>query len=61
MEKRDRSWRREQTKKIQERRIKGWRQRGWTKMDKRHIGMMKKSNFGCGCQLCKPWKYGKNR
>jgi hypothetical protein len=55
---RDRAWRRTQTKKIQDRRVKLWKQIGWTKMDERHIGMMRKKNFSCGCLMCKPWKHG---
>jgi len=58
--KRGREWRMDQTKKVQNRRVKGWQVRGWTKLDERHIGMMRKSNFSCGCAFCKPWKYEKN-
>lgn len=55
---RDRAWRRTQTNKIQTRRIKLWGKIGWKKMDERHKGMARKSNFSCGCMMCKPWKHG---
>lgn len=55
---RDRAWRRATTKKIQEKRVKLWKALGWKSMDERHIGMMRKKHFGCGCFFCKPWKHG---
>ena len=57
---RTRAWRRRQTKRIQTKRLKikqatWW---GYIHLGKNHVGMLKKHNFGCGCNICKPWKNG---
>jgi len=58
MDKRDRAWRRKQTKKIQQKRIQKWKNAHWEVTKKNYVGMMKKHHFGCGCRICKGWKHG---
>ena len=54
--KRDRAWRRDQTKRVQIKRIKAWESFGTITKEK-HKGMMRKTHFGCGCKMRKPWKH----
>jgi hypothetical protein len=58
---RNRQWRRDTTQKKVEQRVKMWARNGWKNLDERHVGMMRKTNFSCGCIMCKPWKHGKKR
>lgn len=55
--KRTRAWRRFQTEKVRRKRIKKWSITGWHITQEKHKGMMRKTHFGCGCSLCKPWKH----
>jgi hypothetical protein len=54
---RDRGWRRAQTERVRQRRIKNWSWLGWG-MSESAQGQARKSHFGCGCGMCKPWKHG---
>lgn len=49
--------RRFQTARVQARRA---RDASWLgiPLNERSLGRLKKSHFGCGCKLCKPWKWG---
>ena len=50
------------TKRVQRNRIKKWEQPNRGIGKDKHRGMMKKTHFGCGCKICKPWKhYGNNK
>ena len=31
---------------------------GERELSKSHLGMLKKNHLGCGCSMCKPWKWG---
>jgi len=57
---RDRLYRRVHAKRVQKKRIKKWAKSGsgWIIDKEKHKGMMKKTHFGCGCYICKPWKHG---
>jgi len=56
---RNRAWRREQTKRVQARRLRDLRATCWKTINKsQHIGHLKKDHYGCGCAHCKPHKYG---
>lgn len=59
MEKRTKAWRRAQTKRVQLRRFKivktNWF--GDWDIESNRIGMLRKNHQGCGCRLCKPWKW----
>jgi hypothetical protein len=52
----DRAERRQRTKVKQNKRIKNWEHKDW-EPDTHHKGRMRKSHFGCGCEMCKPWKH----
>jgi len=57
---RDRSWRRQQSERIQKKRVRDLISGFWSKFmemaEPRHFGHLKKDHFGCGCFMCKPWK-----
>lgn len=59
---RSKNWRKHQTKRVQKKRIKMWSQGNHRISEEKHKGMMRKTHFGCGCKMCKPWKYfGNNK
>lgn len=53
-----RSIRRFHSKRVQANRATYWKALGWVIEDVRNYGALKKSHFGCGCLMCKPWKHG---
>ena len=55
---RGRAWRRAQAEKRQRRRHRRWKDWDWEIDDPTFYGMLRKTHFGCGCPLCKPWKWG---
>lgn len=62
MSHRDKSWRIAQTDRIQSKRIKNWTAKSNAIGQEKHKGMMRKTHFGCGCKMCKPWKhFGDNK
>ena len=60
---RDRNWRRGQAKRVTRRRVKDLVSSFWgsfiSKAQPRNFGHLRKDHYGCGCSLCKPWKWGK--
>lgn len=59
---RNRSWRRSQNSRIQAKRLKRvkqvWQVDLSDSQDFNHWqGLARKSNFSCGCKICKPWKH----
>jgi len=53
--KRGRAWRRTQNKRVQRNRHLQWIMLDW---DLNNPGRLRKTHFGCGCGMCKPWKHG---
>jgi len=54
-----RAWRRHKTRRIQKKRLKNLMEtQGERELSKSHLGMLKKNHLGCGCSMCKPWKWG---
>ena len=51
--KRNKEWRKVQSKKLQNKRLKLL---DHTPTD-RHKGRYKDNHMGCGCPMCKPWKH----
>ena len=48
---------RHHNKRIQEKRAKKWSH--WDLKGADVQGKLRKTHFGCGCSMCKPWKHGK--
>lgn len=59
MQKRGIAWKRHHAKRVQEKRLKKIKAISWFGLGvgKKHYGMLRKYHFGCGCFLCKPWKW----
>lgn len=55
---RNRAWRRAQMKRMIVKRQQNWKLWGWEPR-KEQLGRFRKTHFGCGCIMCKPWKYNK--
>ena len=58
---RDRAWRRNQSKRVQDRRYKDLapvNQTNWLDTPE-NIGKLKNDHFGCSCHMCKPYKHGR--
>jgi len=53
----DKAQRRADTEKVKQKRLSKWKCK-WEGMDARRIGQLRKTNFSCGCTMCKPWKHG---
>jgi hypothetical protein len=57
---RDRSWRRNQSKRVQTKRYEDMEPNNKTNWldSANNYGKLKKGHFGCGCANCKPHKFG---
>jgi hypothetical protein len=55
---RSRAYRRQQSERVSKKRMRIWGAmvKEW-KNDPKQLGRMRKSNFSCGCGMCKPWKH----
>jgi hypothetical protein len=58
---RDRGWRREQVKRVTQKRLSDLLTTWWKtfieKAQPRHFGHLRKNHYGCGCLMCKPHKW----
>jgi len=57
MKNRTRAFRRFQTERVQAKRARTAKFLG-IPLTERSFGRLKSSHFGCGCRMCKPWKWG---
>ena len=53
----NRAQRRADTERVKQKRYSKWKCL-WEGMDERRQGQLRKTNFSCGCTMCKPWKHG---
>lgn len=51
-----RAQRRSDTERVKQKRYSKWKCL-WENMDERRKGQLRKTNFSCGCVMCKPWKH----
>jgi len=50
--------RRAEASRVASARVAAWRAIGWDAIAcGRPMGLFRKKHFGCGCRLCKPWKW----
>ena len=58
---RTRAWRRKQSERVVKRRLKNYKSKmpfaAELQNSKKLCGGFRKNHWGCGCRLCKPWKY----